>query len=77
MEAVWSNHNNEQRWVVNSSDSDGKLTEEEYQTMLQSLEDADTKHTTKMLRKILENLPDGTGNEKGVELVQVKPAQRK
>ena len=58
------------------SDSDGKLTEEEYQTMLQSLEDADTKHTTKMLRKILENLPDGTGNEKGVELVQVKPAQR-
>ena len=58
------------------SDSDGKLTEEEYQTMLQSLENADTKHTTKMLRRILEDLPDGNGNEKGVELVQVKPTQR-
>merc|ERR1712224_66716 len=58
------------------SDSDGKLTEEEYQTMLQSLEDADTKHTTTMLRKILENLPDGNGNEKGVRLIRVQPTQR-
>ena len=33
------------------SDSDGKLTEEEYQTMLQSLEDADTKHTTNNVKE--------------------------
>lgn len=51
-------------------DNDGKLTEEEYQKMIQSLEDADTKHNTVMFRKILEELPETAGMGKEVEMVQ-------
>ena len=51
------------------SDNDGKLTEEEYQKMIQSLEDADTKHNTTMFRKILEELPESTGQGKEIQMV--------
>ena len=51
-------------------DNDGKVTEDKYKKMIQSLEDADTKHSTAMFRKILEQLPETAGMGKEVEMVE-------